>query len=172
MEKATEVGRPAIFCGLDRMLQGAPVLDREELDRGDSRTYPCFVVMDDSGHEVYFNSGVIKVLGWADGTPPADPPASRYGRKSDGSSNGRAFETGAVASVLMPERGWSCSVPWPHSVAQWYSALAGYEFDGKLGPCLRQRVVADLRGVGRHRRLPGKGVALMRWRPLHPALTP
>ena len=123
VERTTEAGRPVIFCGLDRMLQGAPVLDREELDRYFPQR-PA-VVMDDSGHEVYFNSGVIKVLGWADGTPPADPPASRYGRTSDGSSDGRAFETGAVASVLMPVARMVVENP-AHSVAQWYSALAGY----------------------------------------------
>ncbi len=121
--QATEAGQPVLFVGLDRLLQGAPALKRPDLDR--YFPHRPAVVLDNSGHEVYFNSAAIQALGWAGHTPPTDPPASRFGRNPDGTSDGQAFETGAVAAVLLPMALKIVGNP-AHSVAQWYAVMAGY----------------------------------------------
>ena len=107
--------------------------------------------MDDSGHEVYFNPESSKVLGWADGTA-GDPAGLAYGRVgrqlrwprlrdgrrrlgADARGEDGRREPGALRRSVV-------------------FSVGRLRVDGKLGPCLRQRVVADLRGVGRHRRLP------------------
>ncbi|QCB49639.1 amidohydrolase [Rhodococcus sp. PAMC28707] len=114
-------GQPLLFNGLDRMLQGAPELDRVQLDA----YFPdrAVIVFDNSGHEVYFNSGVIAALGWPNGTPPADPAGASFGRNEDGSSNGLAYESTAIAQVLMPMLPKIVSHPL-HSCAQWYALMA------------------------------------------------
>jgi predicted amidohydrolase YtcJ len=114
-------GKPLLFSGLDRMLQGAPELDREQLDS----YFPGrpVVVFDNSGHEVYFNSGAIKELGWPDGKPPKDPAGARFGRNDDGTSNGLAYETGAISEVLLPLLPKIIDHPL-HSSAQWYALMA------------------------------------------------
>ena len=60
-----------VFNGVDRLLQQAPMPTKAVLD-------PLFpnrpvVVIDNSGHGIYFNTATIELLGWADGKPPADP---------------------------------------------------------------------------------------------------
>lgn len=123
VDKTTEPGVPVVFFGLDRMLQGTPVLSRADLDR--YFPHRPAVALDNSGHEVYFNTAATEALGWSDSTPPVDPPASRFGRNSDGTSDGRAFETGAVAAVLLPIARKLIANP-AHSLAQWYAVMAGY----------------------------------------------
>lgn len=87
-------GQAALFAGLDRLLQGAPELTNTDLDA----FFPSrpVVVVDNSGHEVYFNSAVVTLNGWVDNKPPADPVGARFGRNEDGTSNGRAYETAAI----------------------------------------------------------------------------
>lgn len=87
-----------VFNGVDRLLQQAPLPTREVLD-------PIFptrpvVVVDNSGHGVYFNSATVELLGWTDGKPPADPVGGSFGRKADGTSDGTAFETGALMQIV------------------------------------------------------------------------
>lgn len=122
-DEQAEPGHAVLFNGLDRMLQGAPVLNRTSLD-----TYfpdrPA-LVLDNSGHELYFNSGIAKLLGWADGKPPADPTGARYGRNEDGTSNGLAYETAAVAAVLLPVLERVVENPLD-SAAQWYCLMASH----------------------------------------------
>ena len=121
VDSSTPAGEAVLFSGLDRMLQGAPELTNVDLDA----FFPSrpAVVVDNSGHEVYFNSAVITLNGWADGKPPADPVGARFGRNADGTSNGRAYETAAelaaVAKVL--------PLVLPHplaSVGGWYRRMA------------------------------------------------
>jgi predicted amidohydrolase YtcJ len=93
-------GLPLLFNGLDRILQGAPeptnvVLDEFFPDRP-------VLVMDNSGHESYFNTALIKLLAWPDAKPPADPKGASFGRNADGTSNGRVFETAATLIVAAP----------------------------------------------------------------------
>jgi predicted amidohydrolase YtcJ len=114
-------GQPILCNGLDRLLQGAPELTNEQLD-----TYfperPA-LVLDNSGHEVYFNSAVIAVNGWADKKPPADPAGARFGRNADGTSNGRAYETAAIAAASV--KTMKAAVPHPLlSGARWYALMA------------------------------------------------
>lgn len=99
LEAETDPGEPLVFSGLDRMLQGAPTLDNNDLDE----YFPGrpVVIVDNSGHEAYFNSEMIKMLGWADGPPP-DPVGGSYGRHADGSSSGGASELPAVMAVVQP----------------------------------------------------------------------
>lgn len=116
-------GQPALFSGLDRLLQGAPELTNKDLDE----FFPTrqAIVLDNSGHEAYFNSAVIKANGWADDKPPADPAGSRFGRNPDGTSNGRAYETAAMlaaAGRLLAE-----AVPHPLlSMARWYQTMSSH----------------------------------------------
>ena len=89
----------AVLCnGLDRLLQGAPELTNIDLDV----FFPSrpVAILDNSGHEVYFNSALIELNGWAGGKPPADPVGSHFGRNADGTSNGRAYETAAEMATL------------------------------------------------------------------------
>jgi predicted amidohydrolase YtcJ len=114
-------GQPVLCNGLDRLLQGAPELTNTQLD-----TYfpkrPA-LILDNSGHEVYFNSAVITLNGWADGKPPADPVGSRFGRNADGTSNGRAYETAAI--VAAATKTMKAAVPHPLlSGARWYALMA------------------------------------------------
>lgn len=114
-------GQPLMFNGLDRILHGAPELTNLELDK----YFPSrpVVVMDNSGHEAYFNSANISVLGWADGKPPADPVGSSFGRNEDGTSNGRAYEVGALLIAAAPALKALAQHPLK-PVAEWYKLMA------------------------------------------------
>ncbi len=121
IDKELPAGQVVVCNGLDRLLQGAPELTNVQLDSY-FPTRPV-VILDNSGHEAYFNSAVIAFNGWADGKPPADPVGARYGRNDDGTSDGRAYETAAVrdavGKVLLE------AVPHPlHSAAKWYALMA------------------------------------------------
>ena len=121
VDAALPAGQPAIFDGLDRLLQGAPELTNTELDA----FFPSrpVIVLDNSGHEVYFNSAVITLNGWADGKPPADPVGARFGRNADGTSNGRGYETAAILQSAGKVLGSGIAHPL-ESVARWYSLMA------------------------------------------------
>ena len=98
LDQSLPAGEPVLCGGLDRLGQGAPQLTNTELDA----FFPSrpAVIIDISGHEAYFNSAVITMNGWTDAKPPADPPAASFGRNPDGTSNGRAYETGAVVAAV------------------------------------------------------------------------
>ena len=118
--------RPAdqvlVFNGVDRLLQQAPLPTRAVLD-------PIFgsrpvVVIDNSGHAIYFNSATVQLLGWPDGKAPADPVGGSYGREADGAtSDGTAYESGALMAVVaavLPK-----AIPHPlHSGALFYKLMA------------------------------------------------
>ena len=125
MAKADKTHPPdqvLVFNGVDRLLQQAPLPTRDVLD-------PIFptrpvVVIDNSGHGIYFNSAAITLMGWPDGKAPADPVGGSFGREADGvRSNGTAFESGAlmiVVGALMPK-----AIPHPlHSGALFYKLMA------------------------------------------------
>ena len=114
-------GQPVICNGLDRLLQGAPELTNTELDA----FFPSrpALVLDNSGHEAYFNSAVITLNGWAGNKPPPDPAGARFGRNADGTSNGRAYETAA----LLEAAGKMLTTAVPHpllSLARWFTLMA------------------------------------------------
>jgi predicted amidohydrolase YtcJ len=115
-------GQPLVFSGVDRLLQQAPLLTREVLDPLTPSGRPI-VVLDNSGHAIYFNSATVKLLGWKDGKPPADPVGGSFGRHKDGTSNGVAYESAglmAVAGAVIPKA-------IPHvlaSGAKWYAYMA------------------------------------------------
>ena len=120
-DKENPPGQPLVFNGVDRLLQQAPLPTRDVLD-------PIFpdrpvVVVDNSGHGLYFNSETITLLGWPDGKAPADPVGGSYGRNADGTSDGTAFESGAimqVIAVVLPK-----AIPHPlHSGALFYKLMA------------------------------------------------
>lgn len=121
-DKEAKLGMPLIFNGVDRLLQQAPTPTRDILDKLTPSGRPILVV-DNSGHAVYFNSAAIKMLGWKDGKPPADPVGGTFGRNSDGTSNGVANETAAIAAVAGPILPKAI----PHillSTAKWYAYMA------------------------------------------------
>lgn len=97
LDEKTEKGLPLLLTGLDRMLHGAPNLTREDLDA----ILPdrAILIIDNSGHEIYFNTALVKMMGWADLKPPADPVGGSFGRNEDGTSDGRAKELSAVLPV-------------------------------------------------------------------------
>jgi predicted amidohydrolase YtcJ len=114
-------GQPVLCNGLDRLLQGAPELTNVQLDRSFPKR-PA-LILDNSGHEVYFNSAVIAFNGWADGKPPADPTGARFGRNPDGTSNGRAYETAAIVAASV--KTMKAVVPHPLlSGGRWYALMA------------------------------------------------
>jgi predicted amidohydrolase YtcJ len=114
-------GEGVMCWGLDRMGQGAPELLNTDLDV----FFPNrpAAIFDISGHEAYFNSATIALNGWPGGKPPADPPASRFGRNADGTSNGRAYETGAVSLATNALSAKVITDPLK-SVASWFRTLA------------------------------------------------
>lgn len=121
LDATLPAGEPVLCWGLERLTQSAPELTNDDLDV----YFPNrpAAILDISGHEAYFNSAVIAANGWADGKPPADPPAAHFGRNEDGTSNGRAYETGAV--LLAVGTVMKTAIPNPLlSVARWYQVLA------------------------------------------------
>ncbi len=121
LDAETPAGEPLLFSGLDRTIQRAPELTAVNLDA----FFPSrpVMVLDNSGHEAYFNTAVLKQLPWADGKPPADPAGARYGRNDDGTSNGRAYET----SAMLGAGGAFLAQAVPHpllSAARWYKYMA------------------------------------------------
>ena len=121
LDSTLPAGAPVMCWGLDRLNQGAPELTNTELDS----FFPNrpAVIFDISGHEAYFNSATIAANNWPDNKPPADPPASRYGRNADGTSNGRAYETGAMTAAVAAVQKQTITNPLM-SVARWYRTLA------------------------------------------------
>jgi predicted amidohydrolase YtcJ len=121
-DKDNPADQVLVFNGVDRLLQQAPLPTRDVLD-------PIFptrpvVVIDNSGHGIYFNTAAITLMGWPDGHAPADPVGGSFGREADGvTSNGTAFESGAlmmVVAALMPK-----AIPHPlHSGALFYKLMA------------------------------------------------
>lgn len=90
---------PMIFNGFDALLHGRPAPKGAELDEifGDR----IAIVVDNSGHGVYFTTSLTKRNGW-DANPPADPVGSSFGRNADGSLDGQGFELPAVMMVAQP----------------------------------------------------------------------
>ncbi|MEZ0338500.1 amidohydrolase [Mycobacterium sp. pV006] len=95
----TDPQTPLWFAGFDALLHGHPAPDAEELDRifGDR----VAVVTDNSGHGVYFDSALIRRYGW-DTAPPPDPVAAHFGRRPDGTLDGRGFELPVLTAVTGP----------------------------------------------------------------------
>ncbi len=121
LDSELPAGQPVICNGLDRLLQGAPELTNVELDA----FFPSrpVMVLDNSGHEAYFNTAVITLNGWAGNKPPADPVGSHFGRNADGTSNGRAYETAA----MLESAGKILAIAVPHpliSLARWFTLMA------------------------------------------------
>ena len=121
-DKERPAGDVLVFNGVDRLLQQAPLPTRTILDQ----IFPTrpVVVIDNSGHGIYFNTATITLMGWTDGHAPADPVGGSFGRESDGvTSNGTAFESGAlmmVAGAVLPK-----AIPHPlHSGALFYKLMA------------------------------------------------
>lgn len=117
---AQPAGQWFLFNGFDKLLHGAEAPDAKTLDAifGDRPV----AVADNSGHGAYFNTALMKALGW-DVNPPADPPAGSFGRNPDGSLNGIAYELPAIMAVVAPVM--KQAVPHPLlSVASWYRLMA------------------------------------------------
>lgn len=120
-DKENPAGQILVFNGVDRLLQQAPLPTRSVLDE----IFPArpVVVVDNSGHAVYFNSATITELGWEGGKPPADPVGGSFGRAADGTSDGVAYESGAlmqIVAAVMPK-----AIPHPlHSGALFYQLMA------------------------------------------------
>ncbi|MFZ1362236.1 MAG: amidohydrolase [Candidatus Nanopelagicales bacterium] len=100
LDKELPEGQPVLFNGLDRLLQEVDELTASDLDEFFANRPAA--VLDNSGHEAYFNTATIKLLGWPDQKPPADPQGAHFGRNDDGTSNGRAYETAAIMMALQP----------------------------------------------------------------------
>jgi len=115
-------GKPLVFNGLDRLLQQAPLPTRDILDKLTPSGRPI-IIIDNSGHAIYFNTPVVKILGWKDMKPPVNPLGGSYGRNKDGTSNGVANESAALFAVITPILPQAI----PHlllSGAKWYAYMA------------------------------------------------
>ena len=121
-DKEAKPGVPLVFNGVDRLLQQAPTPTRDILDKLTPSGRPI-IVIDNSGHAVYFNTATVKVLGWKGNKPPADPVGGSFGRNPDGTSNGVANEVAAemaVAGPILPK-----AIPnMLYSSAEWYALMA------------------------------------------------
>jgi predicted amidohydrolase YtcJ len=117
-------GVPLVFNGVDRLLQQAPTPTNKILDLLSPSGRPI-LVLDNSGHAVYFNTAVIKALGWPNGKPPKNPVGASYGRNQDGSSNGVANEIPAILAVVAPFG--AKAIPHPLlSGAEWYAYMSSF----------------------------------------------
>lgn len=121
LDAQTPAGKALVFNGLDRILQSAPEIGRDELDL----FFPSrpVLVLDNSGHEAYFNTAHITALGWDGAEPPVDPTGGRYGRRADGRSDGRAYEMPAVMAVALPMIAAAGLDPLA-GAAKWYRLMA------------------------------------------------
>lgn len=141
LEAETQAGVGILFNGLDRTLQHAPELTNTDLDAF-FPDRPVFV-LDNSGHEGYFNSALIGLLGWEGGAPPADPVGAKFGRNPDGTSNGRCYELPAVLAVVSPLMAQVLTDPLL-SAAKWYrymaengiTATSEHTYNAKLLPAI------------------------------------
>jgi predicted amidohydrolase YtcJ len=125
VDAALPPGQPAVFNGVDRLLQQAPLPTRHVLDPLFPSGRPV-AVFDNSGHAAYFNTATIGLLGWPDLAAPEDPVGGSFGRDADGvTSNGTAYESGAVfqvIGVILPH-----AVPHPlQSAARFYKYMASF----------------------------------------------
>ena len=120
LDKERPAGEPLLFSGLDRMLQKVKEPDNVTLDK--YFPHRPILIVDNSGHEVYFNSAAISMLGW-DKEPPPDPTGARFGRNSDGTSNGRAYEMAAMSAAVAPMISKVVTHPL-HSAAQWFALMS------------------------------------------------
>jgi predicted amidohydrolase YtcJ len=95
----TDPSAPLSFFGFDALLQQhdeptADVLDEIFGDR-------LVLVFGNSGHTSYVTTAVIRQLGWLE-KPPADPTGGFFGRRPDGSLDGRATEVPAAMALAAP----------------------------------------------------------------------
>jgi predicted amidohydrolase YtcJ len=72
VDAATPAGFPVLFNGLDRLLQQCPQLTNTMLDE----FFPSrpAIVIDNSGHEAYFNAKNMELLGWVGRHGPCRGP--------------------------------------------------------------------------------------------------
>lgn len=121
LRAVTPAGQPLLFSGLDRLLLSIPMPDRTSLDRY-FPDHPV-LILDITGHAVYFNSPATTVFGWKGAVPPADTPDARWNRRPDGTASGVGFETQAFMVTLgafLPG-----VVPSPlTNLGAWYATLA------------------------------------------------
>ena len=125
VDAALPPGQPAVFNGVDRLLQQAPLPTRDVLDPLFPSGRPM-AAFDNSGHAVYFNTATIEMMGWPNLAAPADPVGGNFGREADGvTSNGTAYESGALFQVIgaiLPK-----AIPHPlQSAARFYEYMAGF----------------------------------------------
>ncbi|WP_286298216.1 amidohydrolase [Polynucleobacter sp. TUM22923] len=115
-------GQPLVFNGVDKLLQGAPEPTASVLDKLTPSGRPI-ILLDNSGHAVYFNTATIKSLGWVGGKPPKDPVGGSYGRNANGTSNGVGLEVPVIMAVAVPIA--NKAIPHPlKSGAKWYAYMA------------------------------------------------
>lgn len=132
LRRRTPAGQPLLFNGLDRLLLSIPMPDRASLDRY-FPDHPV-LILDITGHAVYFNSRATGLFGWMHAVPPKDTPDARWTRRPDGTAGGVGFETQATMMTLgafLPG-----VVPSPLlNLGAWYSTLArnGFTAAGDLG---------------------------------------
>ncbi len=122
LDASTPAGRPLLFNGLDRLLQGAPSPTATMLDE----FFPSrpVVVADNSGHLAYANTAGLALQGW-DVAPPPDPTGGSFGRLSDGTLDGRAYELPAVMALVGPVMATVVTHPL-RSAADWYRYMASF----------------------------------------------
>lgn len=140
----TPAGQPLLFSGLDRLLLSIPMPDRASLDA----YFPDnpVLILDITGHALYFNSLATTVFGWKSATPPADTPDARWNRRPDGTAGGVGFETQAFMLALgafLPG-----VVPSPLvNLGAWYSTLARNGFTAACDMAFVNKLRAPLEAL-------------------------
>lgn len=144
LRRQTPAGQPLLFSGLDRLLLSIPMPDRTSLDAY-FPDHPV-LILDITGHALYFNSLATTIFGWKGATPPADTPDARWTRRPDGTAGGVGFETQAFMVALgafLPG-----VVPSPLvNLGAWYSTLARNGFTTACDMAFVNRLRAPLEAL-------------------------
>ncbi|CAN5622303.1 amidohydrolase [soil metagenome] len=138
LRSQTPDGQPLLFNGLDRLLLSIPMPDRASLD-----TYfpdHPVLILDITGHALYFNTRATTLFGWKRATPPLDTADARWTRRPDGTAGGVGFETQATMMALGAFLPGVVASPL-RNLGAWYSTLArnGFTAVGDLGFVSRLR---------------------------------
>ncbi|CAN5458678.1 amidohydrolase [soil metagenome] len=132
LRRQTPDGQPLLFNGLDRLLLSIPMPDRASLDAY-FPDHPV-LILDITGHALYFNTRATTLFGWKNATPPADTADARWTRRSDGTAGGIGLETQATMMALGAFLPGVVASPLVN-LGAWYSTLArnGFTAAGDLG---------------------------------------
>ena len=154
LDSSLPADQPVICWGLERLTQGAPELSNTDLDEFFPHRPAVILDISRTRGVLQLGDNRIQRLGGSQ-KPPADPPASRFGRNADGTSNGRAYETGAV--VLATSKVQQAAIPTPAVRRSLVPSTRSCRRDHEQRSLVRPGHAEGLRGIGVIAQLPDRG---------------